>query len=219
MFTGIIEEIGEIKSISKGSDSSNITIKANTVLEDVKLGDSIAVNGVCLTVTKFNFNEFTVDIMAETLRKSSLYNASIGDKVNLERAIALGERLGGHIVSGHIDCRGEITNIVNEDIATWLTIKPLDKFMKYIILKGSIAVDGVSLTVAKVGDDCFKVSLIPHTKGITTLYNKKIGEFVNLEFDIIGKYIERLFNFKNEEDTKYDKSDISIDLLKKSGFI
>ncbi|AWI03372.1 riboflavin synthase [Clostridium drakei] len=217
MFTGIIEEVGRILSISKGINSAQINIEAKKVLEDVKLGDSIAVNGVCLTVTSFKHNSFTVDVMPETIRRSSLNNLKKGSLVNLERALALGERLGGHIVSGHIDCTGKIANIRNEDIATWVTVEVPDAALKYIVLKGSVTIDGVSLTVAEVNEKSFSVSLIPHTKGETTLYEKNLGEEVNIECDLIGKYVERLVFMKQKEEKKESK--ITEAMLREAGFM
>lgn len=217
MFTGIIEEVGRILSISKGINSAQINIEAKKVLEDVKLGDSIAVNGVCLTVTSFKHNSFTVDVMPETMRRSSLNNLKKGSLVNLERALALGERLGGHIVSGHIDCTGKVVNIKNEDIATWVTVEVPDDALKYIVLKGSITIDGISLTVAEVNEKSFSVSLIPHTKGETTLYEKKLGDEVNIECDLIGKYVERLVFMKQKEEKKESK--ITEAMLREAGFM
>lgn len=211
MFTGLIEEIGSIKDISVGAKSALITIKGEKVLEGLKIGDSVAVNGVCLTVVSFRNNEFTVDVMAETLRMSNLKRLIRESKVNLERAVAAGQRLGGHIVSGHIDSVGTISEISKEDIATWLTIDGDANLLKYIVYKGSIAVDGVSLTVAEVYKSSFKVSIIPHTKGNTILNYKKVGDTVNLECDIIAKYVEKLMSVKNE-------SKISEDFLKRNGF-
>lgn len=217
MFTGIIEEVGRILSVSKGINSAQINIEAKKVLEDVKLGDSIAVNGVCLTVTSFKHNSFTVDVMPETMRRSNLNNLKKGSLVNLERALALGERLGGHIVSGHIDCTGKIVNIKNEDIATWITVEVPDDALKYIVLKGSITIDGISLTVAEVNEKSFSVSLIPHTKGETTLYEKNLGEDVNIECDLIGKYVERLVFMKQKEEKKESK--ITEAMLREAGFM
>jgi riboflavin synthase len=217
LFTGIIEEIGKIMNISKGVNSAAITITAEKVLKDVKLGDSIAVNGVCLTVTSFMQNKFTVDVMPETIRSSNLKDLKKGSSVNLERALALGERLGGHIVSGHIDGVGKIVSIKKEDIATWITIEADDEILKYVVLKGSITLDGISLTVAALNEKSFSVSLIPHTKGETTLPEKKSGEEVNVECDLIGKYIERLVFNRQKEEKK--ESRITEEMLRESGFI
>ncbi|WAW15142.1 riboflavin synthase [Peptostreptococcus equinus] len=224
MFTGIIEEIGTIRNIQKGPKSQILYIGAKTVLEDVKLGDSIAVNGVCLTVTKFIKDEFQVDIMHETMDRSSLANISIGSKVNLERAMQLGGRFGGHIVSGHIDGLGIIKSIKKDDNAIWYQIETQKQIMKYIILKGSITIDGISLTVAKLEEDNFSVSIIPHTSTYTTLNHRKVGDKVNLENDSIGKYIEKLLNFQVDamESIKNqnlnNKSNINMEFLLKNGF-
>ncbi|NMM64212.1 riboflavin synthase [Clostridium sp. P21] len=217
MFTGIIEEVGRVLNISKGLNSAQINIEAKKVIEDVKLGDSIAVNGICLTVTSFKQNNFTVDVMPETMRRSSLNSLKKGSLVNLERALALGERLGGHIVSGHIDCTGKIVSIKNEDIATWVTVEVPDDTLKYIVLKGSVTIDGISLTVAELKEKSFSVSLIPHTKGETTLYEKSVGEEVNIECDLIGKYVERLIFMKEKQESKESK--ITEDMLRKAGFM
>lgn len=192
MFTGIIEEIGKMKTIKKGTASALLTIEAATVLEDVHPGDSIAVNGVCLTVTDFTQNTFTADVMHETLNRSSLGSLRPGNPVNLERAMKADGRFGGHIVAGHIDGTGIITDIKKDDNATWYTIKAPDSIMRYIIEKGSIAIDGISLTVAEVTKDSFKVSIIPHTSAETTLFMRKVKDMVNLENDCIGKYVEKL---------------------------
>lgn len=192
MFTGIVEEIGSIKGVKKSAASAVLTIEAKKVLEDVSLGDSIAVNGVCLTVTSFTAEEFTADVMHETLDRSSLGVLRTGSKVNLERAMKADGRFGGHIVSGHIDGTGIISDIRRDDNATWYTIRTPAPLLRYIIEKGSIAIDGISLTVADVGKDFFKVSIIPHTAGNTILSTKKTGDVVNLENDCIGKYVEKL---------------------------
>lgn len=222
MFTGIVEEIGTVVSISKGVQSSKLTLQGDVIFEDMHIGDSIAVNGVCLTVTTKTSNTFTVDVMAETLRRSSLGNLTNGSKVNMERAMAANGRFGGHIVSGHIDGTGEIESFVKEDNAMWVTIKTPAKILKYIIEKGSITIDGISLTVAYVDNHCFKVSLIPHTAANTTLLSKKPGDIVNLENDIVGKYIDKLLHFKDdseEEQRGKKESGISMDFLAQNGFM
>ena len=191
MFTGIIEEIGLVKAIRKGTKSATLTICADTIFTDLKLGESVATNGVCLTVTSIRGKEFTADVMNETLSRSSLGVLKIGGHLNLERAMSVNGRLGGHIVSGHIDGTGKITSIQKDDIAIWYTIQTNNKIMRYIIEKGSITIDGISLTVAKVERDHFWVSIIPHTANKTILSQKTIGSVVNLENDIVGKYIEK----------------------------
>jgi riboflavin synthase len=214
MFTGLVEEIGIIKSITKGAKSSKITIEASNVLKNVKLGDSICTNGVCLTVTGFDKKSFIVDVMGETMRRSNLSNLKKGEKVNLERAMQVGDRLGGHIVSGHIDGVGHIKEFQQEENAIWITISAAKEVLKYIIYKGSIAIDGVSLTVAYVDDKGFKVSIIPHTQTETTLVKKQIGDVVNLECDMIGKYVERFLSYREDS----TKETISMDFLKENGF-
>ena len=215
MFTGIVEELGEVKNIQRRSKAIILTIKAEKVLEDIQLGDSIATNGVCLTVTDFNERQFEVDVTPETMRKSSLGNLSIKDEVNLERALKLSDRLGGHLVSGHIDGTGKISAKRQEDNAVLITITPKPELLKYIIAEGSITVDGISLTVAQLDDNSFTVSIIPHTNQITTLSHKKVGDIVNLETDMIGKYVERMMEFENE----HENNDLDIKTLRDNGFL
>ena len=189
MFTGIIEELGTIKDLSAGG---SIRILADRVLEGTNIGDSIAVNGICLTVTELNGDGFTADVMPETLKRTSLSLLRRGDKVNLERAMAADGRFGGHIVSGHIDGTGKIREYKKDGNAVWVTISADDDILRLVVEKGSIAIDGISLTVAEVTDTYFKVSIIPHTAGETTLLLKNTGDPVNLETDIVGKYVEKL---------------------------
>lgn len=220
MFTGIIEDIGDIKSIKHEGDSAVLVIHSSKIMDDVKLGDSIAVNGVCLTARSISGNEFTADVMAETLRRSSLGALKPGSKVNLERAMQLGGRFGGHIVSGHIDGTGTIVSMKREANAVWVEISADSKILKLIIEKGSIAIDGISLTVAYVDDKVFKVSVIPHTASETTLLMKKVGDIVNLENDTIGKYVEKLLQPFNEQSSrKNDKKSVSFETLIESGFM
>lgn len=225
IFTGIVEETGKIESVANGNKYAIITIIADKVLKGTKIGDSIAVNGVCLTVTSISGNKFTADVMAETIRRSSLGTLKHGSKVNLERAMAADGRFGGHIVSGHIDGTGVIRSLEREDNAVWVEIETPDKLLKYIVEKGSIAIDGISLTVAKLTDDSFSVSVIPHTGEETTLLAKKPGDIVNLENDIVGKYVERLMNFNTSQKSPFDnktatstKSNITMDFLTENGF-
>lgn len=192
MFTGIIEEKGIIERLDIAGSSGRIRIKAKKVLEGTGTGDSIAVNGICLTVVTFDEDGFTADVMAETVRRSSLKTCRPGTEVNLERAMALGGRFGGHIVAGHIDGTGVISELKKEENAVWITIRTNPDIMRYVIKKGSVAIDGVSLTVARTFDDGFAVSVIPHTGEETTLIDKRAGDEVNLENDIIGKYVEKL---------------------------
>ncbi len=223
MFTGIIEEIGKIVSIKNGAKSSVLTINGKLIFEDMHIGDSIAVNGVCLTVTSKTNDTFTADVMAETLRRSSLGSLKVGSYINLERAMAANGRFGGHIVSGHIDGTGEIESFVKEDNAVWVTIKTPEKLLKYIIEKGSIAIDGISLTVAYVDDRCFKVSLIPHTGANTTLLDKKPGDIVNLENDVVGKYVEKLLRYgdapASASPSRASESPLTEDFLAQHGFM
>lgn len=212
MFTGIIEEIGRIQTIRKGPESSFISVQAKKIMEDVRLGDSIAVNGVCLTVTAFSQDGFTADVMNETFNRSSLGNLSTGSPVNLERAMPANGRFGGHIVSGHIDGTGTVSAVQKDDNAVWYTIKTTPDILRYIIEKGSVAIDGISLTVAKAKRDSFSVSVIPHTASMTILPGRRIGDTVNLENDCIGKYVERLMGIQQPE------NNITAGFLKKYGF-
>lgn len=218
MFTGLVEEIGIVEKITRGTKSAKITIKAHKVLDNLKLGDSISTNGVCLTVVDFNKYTFSVDVMAETIRRSNLKNLSVGSNVNLERALQLKSRLGGHIVSGHIDGVGTISSYKTEDNAIWITINTSPELLKYIVEKGSIAIDGVSLTVAYVDNKTFKVSIIPHTKEVTSLLKNNIGDEVNLECDIVGKYVEKLLLGKEDSSSSKSKG-IDLEFLSSNGFI
>lgn len=218
MFTGIIEEIGEVKYIKKGINSSRLLIKAKKVLENTKIGDSVSTNGVCLTVTNISNDNFEADVMSETLRRSNLGGLKIGSKVNLERALTLEKRLGGHIVSGHIDGTSKIISFLREDNAIWITLKADKNILKYIIFKGSVTIDGVSLTVAYVDDEIFKVSIIPHTGSETNLLSKNINETVNIECDLIGKYVEKLLGL-NQISNEKKANQISEELLINTGFI
>lgn len=209
MFTGIIEEIGKISAVRRGALSCELSVQGNVVFDGLKIGDSVAVNGVCLTVTSINGNIFTADVMAESMRRSNLGTLQNGSEVNLERAMPSDGRFGGHIVSGHIDGIGFIQSLIREDNAVWVTITADSSVMRYIVEKGSIAIDGISLTVAKVFKDAFSVSIIPHTGTETTLLSKKSSDRVNLECDIIGKYVEKLIGKSNG---------ITEDFLKKYNF-
>lgn len=194
MFTGIVEEIGTVAQIERGRHSAVFTIRAELVLEDLKIGDSVAVNGICLTVTSHFARGFTADVMHETLNRSALAGIGRGAHVNLERAMPANGRLGGHIVAGHVDGVGEITRIRRDDTAVWYTVRTEPYILRYIVEKGSVAIDGISLTVAEVSGDCFSVSAIPHTVRITVLGERRVGDPVNLETDIIGKYVEKMLH-------------------------
>ena len=213
MFTGIIEEVGSVTDIQRSGNKSFVRIKANIILEDIKLGDSIAVNGVCLTVTNYDSTSFQADVMNETLNRSSLGSLRRGSPVDLERAMAAGGRFGGHIVSGHIDGTGSIIEIKNDGIAVWLSISAKQEILRYIVEKGSVTLDGISLTVAKVLDNSFSVSIIPHTASQTVLGTKKVGDIVNIENDIIAKYVEKLLKPGST------KEEVSMELLAKNGFV
>lgn len=193
MFTGIIEDIGRIESIEAINKHAGLllTIASRKIVSDVNLGDSISVNGICLTVTNFTDTNFQVEVMPETIAKTSLEGIANNSRVNLERAMKANARFGGHIVSGHIDGIGKITAIEADGIANWYTVQTSEPLMRYIIMKGSIAIDGTSLTVAGVEGDTFKVSIIPHTSEQTIFSSYQVGTIVNLENDIVGKYIEQ----------------------------
>ncbi|MCR5395372.1 MAG: riboflavin synthase [Bacteroidales bacterium] len=192
MFTGIIEEIGHVKSLHRGAKSFTLEVEADLVMQGTQVGDSIATNGVCLTVTTMTDHGFTADVMPETVQRTALGQLKAGSPVNLERALSLQTRLGGHIVSGHIDGTGRISDRRQDDNALWLTIECDSHLLRYIIEKGSITIQGVSLTVARVDAQSFAVSLIPHTQAATTLHSARVGDLVNLENDIIAKYVEKL---------------------------
>lgn len=210
MFTGIIEEIGTIRGIRRGNRSVVLEVGAAKVLEDTKVGDSIATNGVCLTVTAMGNGGFTADVMPETMERSNLGGLKPGDRVNLERALCLNSRLGGHLVAGHIDGTGRIADRVKDENAVWLTVRAAPEILRYVVDKGSVAIDGVSLTVAYVDEAVFKVSVIPHTQEETTLTGKRAGELVNLENDMIVKYVEKLM--------KQPQKGLSLDFLQANGF-
>ena len=210
VFTGIVEECGTVLDVLKNGVSGSLQIQASTVLEGTKTGDSIAVNGVCLTVTKLTKSSFTADVMAETFRRTNLGNLGKNSRVNLERAMAADGRFGGHIVSGHIDGTGVISRIKEEGNAVWIYISAPQSILNLIVEKGSVAVDGISLTVAAVSDKEFAVSVIPHTRENTALSGKKTGAVVNLENDIIGKYVQKLtgtaqINESSETQSERDK--------------
>lgn len=215
IFTGIIEELGTINRIERGSNSSRINVRAGKVLEDVRIGDSIAINGVCLTVTEFDSEYFVADVMAETLEKTNLRELTSGQRVNLERAVRLGDRMGGHLVQGHVDGVGTIVEQQKLDIATIIRIKTTAEVLAYVVKKGSVAIDGISLTVIETGADSFAVSLIPHTAAMTTLGFKKPGDTVNLESDIIGRYVEKLL--QRQKDSQ--QSNLSLGFLAENGFL
>lgn len=215
MFTGIVEELGTVRAIRRGARSAVLSVGASLVLSDLNIGDSVAVNGVCLTAAGKDVGGFTADVMHETLDRSSLGTLVPGSPVNLERAMPISGRFGGHIVSGHIDGTGTITAVRRDDNALWYTVQADPKLLRYVVEKGSIAIDGVSLTVASVEADRFSVSLIPHTASVTVLSRKRPGDTVNLETDLIGKYVEKLLR-PREEGTS--PSGITLEFLTRHGF-
>lgn len=215
MFTGIIEEIGTVRRIQKGRYSAVLTIQASKVLEQTKIGDSIAVNGICLTVTELSEGYFQADVMHETLNRSSLSQITSGSHVNLERAMPADGRFGGHIVAGHVDGVGKILSTRRDDTAVWYMIEAEPPVMRYIVEKGSVTVDGISLTVAQVWENRFSVSVIPHTQEHTVLKERTEGDFVNLETDIIGKYVEKLLQPAKEP---RKESKITKEFLAKYGY-
>lgn len=214
MFTGIVEEVGQVKSIGNGT----LQIQATKVLEDVKLGDSIAVNGICLTVTGFNSHSFQADVMPETIKRTSLGELKLGSPVNLERALTLSSRLGGHIVSGHIDGTGRIVSLKEDKNAILMKIQADGAILRYIVEKGSVALDGISLTVAQVGSRDFTVSLIPHTRQVTNLSVKGEGSLINIENDVVGKYVAKLLQPAGESADVAAQSGITMNFLKENGF-
>lgn len=225
MFTGIIEEVGNIISIKRTAASIRLTIAADKVLNDTVIGDSIAVNGTCLTVTKRTDKDFTADVTPESVRKTALDELHIGSPVNLERALQLSSRLGGHIVSGHIDGTGTLLSKKPEGNSTIVTIKADKDVLHYIVKKGSVTIDGISLTVVDANEAKFSISLIPHTTMVTTIDKKSAGALVNIETDILGKYVEKmLFTHKNDKSDKQSPiekcptSHVSMDFLNKNGF-
>ena len=217
MFTGIVEEIGHIGNILRNPSSVRLMIRCKKVLEDAKIGDSIAVNGICLTVSDRKDDAFWADVMPETMRMTALGSLQLSDPVNLERALKASDRLGGHIVSGHIDGTGILESRRTEDNAVWLTIHAQRSIMRYMVQKGSVALDGTSLTIADISGDRLKVSLIPHTAGATILGAKREGSAVNIECDLIAKYVEKLTD--NQNDAAGIEKGISMDFLRDNGFV
>lgn len=219
MFTGIVEEIGTVEQIGRGRDSAVVTIHGKKVLEGTKIGDSIAVNGICLTVISLSelSGNFSADIMHETLNRSSLTGLTRGSHVNLERAMKADGRFGGHMVAGHVDGVGTIRRIRRDDTAVWYTVEAGGEILRYVVEKGSVAIDGISLTVAKVSETDFSVSIIPHTLRETILMEKKEGDAVNLETDMIGKYVEKLLDFRSGPQHQ-EKSKITREYLSHYGF-
>lgn len=218
MFTGIVEEVGTMQGVRMGSQSGEIHLQASKVLEGTQLGDSIAVNGVCLTVTRMTGDGFTADVMPETLRRTNLGQLKPGDPVDLERAMAADGRFGGHLVSGHIDGTGRIVEQRREGNAVWVRIGTTPEILRLIVEKGSITIDGISLTVARVDATSFAISAIPHTVAVTVLSQRGPGDIVNLETDIIGKYVEKLLHFPQEAEASQPTSGITREFLTRYGY-
>lgn len=215
MFTGIIEETGKIESIRRHSLSASLTVSCRRIMEDIHIGDSIAVNGICLTVTSFSGTEFTVDVMPETIDKTSLKQLRNGSVVNLERAMAANGRFGGHIVSGHIDGTGTVLKIQENEIAVIFTVGASRELLDGIVPKGSVALDGISLTVVEVTDTAFSISLIPHTRTVTNMLEKGVGDPINIETDVIGKYVKKYIT----EPAERASDTITMDFLAEKGFM
>ena len=217
MFTGLVAELGTVQRLARQGNSYHLTVGAKKVLENLKIGDSVAVNGACLTIVRMDDSSFTADVMPETVRLTNIGSLQPGSRVNLERTLRLCDGLDGHIVSGHVEGLGTIYEQRPEGIAVVVTISTPPELLKYIIKKGSIAIDGISLTVTEVTDTSFSVSLIPHTAKETTLGLKKVGDSVNLETDILGKYVERMLTWNQKQEGKTDTLDMN--MLLENGFV
>lgn len=213
MFTGLVEELGTVEKIGWKGTSFHLSVRASTILEDMKRGESIAVDGICLTITDFSSESFSVDVVSETLERTTLSRLKVGERVNIERAVKAGDRLGGHLVTGHIDGIGDIKERRKRGDSLTLKISIPQELTKYLIPRGSIAVDGISLTVVESNRDSFTVAIIPHTASVTTLGFKIVGSYVNIEVDSLSKYVEKLMN---PEEPKKDK--ITTDFLTEQGF-
>lgn len=216
IFTGLIEEMGEVMSVANGNKSLKLKVKCKKVLENAKIGDSIATNGTCLTATELGNDYFIADCMHETVNRTNLKRLKKGDRVNLEKSITLSTPLGGHLVTGDVDCEGKLISITQDGIAKIYEIEIEHRYMKYIVEKGRVTLDGASLTVMKLTENSFGVSLIPHTQEMITLGKKKVGDYINVETDLVGKYIERLMNFKEEPQKKSEG--MTMEFLLKNGF-
>ncbi|AIQ53710.1 riboflavin synthase [Paenibacillus sp. FSL R7-0331] len=221
MFTGLIEEIGVLRGVSSGGEMMVLSIGASLIMSDLKIGDSVAVNGVCLTATSVSEHSFTVDVMPQTYRNSNLKELRSGSRMNLERAMAAGGRFGGHIVQGHVDGTGEIRSVKRDQNAVVFEITPdRNSLFKYIIPKGSITLDGISLTVVNTSSAAFSVSIIPHTLGETVLTHKRPGDSINIECDVLGKYVDHLLHYRGAGSEEEESSSrISRDFLAANGFV
>lgn len=220
MFTGLIEEVGVLRGVSSGGEMMVLNIGASLIMGDLKIGDSVSVNGVCLTATSIGEHSFTVDVMPQTYRNSNLKELRSGSKMNLERAMAAGGRFGGHIVQGHVDGTGEIRSVKRDQNAVVFEITPdKNSLFKYIIPKGSITIDGISLTVVNTTSSAFTVSIIPHTLGETVLAHKRPGDSINIECDVLGKYVDHLLHYRGAGSEEDSSSRISHDFLAANGFV
>lgn len=218
MFTGLVAELGTVEKLARQGESYHLTVAAKKVMNNLKIGDSVAVNGACLTVVHMDDNAFTADVMPETVRLTNIGSLHAGDRVNLERTLRLCDGLDGHIVSGHVEGLGTIVSQRSEGIAVVVSFTAESRLLKYILPKGSIAIDGISLTVTEVTETGFSVSLIPHTAKETTLGFKTMGDKVNLETDIIGKYVERMLGFNAPKEQEHGET-LDMNMLMKNGFI
>ena len=218
MFSGIVEEMGAVKSVDKGLAGARMSILASTVLHDLKIGESVSVSGACLTIAGLEDQDFSIDISSETLNRTTLGSVTTGTPVNLERAIRFNDRLGGHLVTGHVDGIGLLRGREQDGNAMHLTIEAPDDILRYCIQKGSITVDGISLTINEVSERSFTVAIIPHTAKVTTIGLKQVGDSVNLETDLIGKYVERLLQASGQLSAK-PAPVIDRDYLQKRGLI
>lgn len=214
MFTGLVEEMGKVLEIKKGDKSLYLVIEASKVLEGALIGDSIAVNGTCLTAVSINKNAAAFDVMYETVNRTNLKRLKTGDKVNLEKSLTLQKPLGGHLVTGDVDFESNILSITPMGIAKVYRFSVPNRYMKYVVEKGRVTIDGTSLTVSDFGKDWVEVSLIPHTQKEVTLGIKKVGDYVNIEMDLFGKYVERILNFKEEKESK-----LTMEKLYENGFV
>ncbi|CAH1194457.1 Riboflavin synthase [Paenibacillus auburnensis] len=221
MFTGLIEEVGVLRGVSSGGEMMVLNIGASLIMSDLKIGDSVSVNGVCLTATSIGEHSFTVDVMPQTYRNSNLKELRSGSKMNLERAMAAGGRFGGHIVQGHVEGTGEIRSVKRDQNAVVFEITPdKNSLFKYIIPKGSITIDGISLTVVNTTSSAFTVSIIPHTLGETVLNHKRPGDSINIECDVLGKYVDHLLHYRGAGTEEEESSSrISHDFLAANGFV
>ncbi|GIV20004.1 MAG: riboflavin synthase subunit alpha [Armatimonadota bacterium] len=213
MFTGIVKELGQVERIEASADGARLTIRASEIAPRVQVGDSVAINGVCLTVTRKEGERLWFDAVPETLRRSNLGTLKPGDRVNLEDALRMGDAMGGHFVQGHVDTTGIVQRLVPEGNAVVMVIRVGEEWVRYLVSKGSVAVDGVSLTVVDVGTSDFSVWLIPHTRMVTTLGLRRPGDAVNVEFDMLAKYIEKLLQFRRES------GGVDMALLRRAGFV